>query len=267
MPSKAVRTGLVLLAGCTLAVAGCSMAPYKSVVRPVPKLSVLSPELEHLTDAAIETYLKADVRPVFPTTLAVARLQSAPRPPRARGHDPVTDPAEFQLPRGEEAAGWRSLAGPWPSGPQSIVEQVQLVGPLLVRGEPTLKNLRDAAALLHAPLLVVYLQADDSQAGYNDAAMAYWTIVGLFCVPGNTVGHYATCQALILDTRSGFVLATAEGEAKFEENVLPGAVDIATQRVQRQAQARAIADLQTHVQEALLNLAQARGVSASSSRK
>jgi hypothetical protein len=247
---------------CGLAVlllhsAGC--ASYRSVVKPVPKLSVLSPELENLTDVAIETYLKADVRPVFPSVLAVAKV----RLPDASYYGPGDGGGtSLEILRGSEADGWKQMTGPLAGGGQTLLEQVQLVSPLIVNKPMTLKSLRDAAALLHAPLLLVYLQDDNYSEGYNDAAMAYWTIVGLFVVPGNTVGHYSTCQGVLVDTRSGFILATAEGEARREENVLPGAVEIARDRVQRQAQTEAVAALQKNVRETLAGLARSRGVRA-----
>ena len=65
---------IVALTALFLLLTGCSHA-YKSIVKPVPQLSVLSPELENLTDVVVETYLTADVRPVFPSVLAVAKVR------------------------------------------------------------------------------------------------------------------------------------------------------------------------------------------------
>ena len=85
---------------------------------------------------------------------------------------------------------------------------------------------------------------------------------GLFApsVPGNTVGHYTACQGVLVDTRSGFILATVEGEAVREENVLPGAVDIARDRIRRQAQTEAVASLHDNFRKTLAALALSRGV-------
>jgi hypothetical protein len=236
---------------------GCA-EPYKNIVRPVPKMSLLSPELENLSDFKVETYLTADARPVFPTTLAVAKMGSSERRYYRSAEDRKNDPVEML--RGVEAEGWRSLPGDLRAGGTRVLEQVQLVSPLVAPTPVTLKGLRDAAALLHAPLLFVYVQDDQSSEGYNDAAMAYWTLVGLFVVPGHTVGHYTVCQGVLVDTRSGFILATAEGEALREENVLPGAVEIASDRVRREAQVAAVVDLQTKFRETLVQLAVTRGV-------
>jgi hypothetical protein len=245
-----------VLAASVLCV-GCAES-YESVVRPVPKMTLLSPELQNLSDFKVETYLTADARPVFPTTLAIAKMPSPDRGYYRRAEDAQTDPVEML--RGPEAEGWRSLAGDLRAGGTVVVEQVQLVSPLIAPTPVTLKGLRDAAALLHAPLLFVYVQDDDSSEGYNDAAMAYWSLVGLFVVPGNTVGHYTVCQGVLVDTRSGFILATAEGEAVREEDVLAGAVDIARDRVRREARAAAIADLQANMRQTLVHLAVTRGV-------
>jgi rhombotail lipoprotein len=167
---------------------------------------------------------------------------------------------ELETIRGQEAEGWRAMAGKGDPLSPRLLDQVQLVSPMLASQQPTLKSLRDAAALLHAPLLVVYLQQDSSDDGYNSAAMAYWTIIGLFLVPGHTVGHYSTCQAVLIDTRSGFVLATAYGESLKEENVLPGAVPIAIDRTCRQAREAAVAALQQDFRATLAGLAVGRGV-------
>jgi hypothetical protein len=245
------RVNLVVIAALSILLglsAGCQYEPYAGVVRPTVAVSLLSPELAHLTDAEIETYLQADARPRFPSVLAVAGFVPQPR----YGRDDTDNPPV--LIHGDEAEGWRKLATP--DDRAGLIRQVQFINPLLAGNKPTLKHLRDAAAQLHAPLLLVYLQADQYAEGYNDLGMAYWTIIGLFTVPGNTVGHYTLYQGVLVDTRSGFILATVSGEAKREENVLPGAVPIASDRTKAQAEAAAFADLQDNVRAALTALAE-----------
>jgi hypothetical protein len=236
--SPCVLCSLLLVWAC-----GCA-SQYKEVVRPVAQFSSLSPELEHLTDAAIETYLKANVTARFPTVLAVAKLH-APRWQEGFQADYL---------RGSEAEGWQQFSSLRDDSGERIISQVQLVSPMLCGGKPTLKSLRDAAALLQAPVLLVYLQVDDAREGQNPAAMAYWTIVGLFTVPGHTVGRFSLCQALLIDTQSGFILATAQGEARQEEQVLPGAVAIARDRLEATVPPRAVADLQRNVRELVVML-------------
>ena len=239
------------LAWCALACGCC--APYPGIVRPVPQLTLLSPELEKLSDFKIDTYLKAQARPVFPTTLAVAKVRS-----QSEGWRPgVSPPQAPQLAtlRAEEAVGWRSMVGRWGPGAPILVGQVQLVNPLVLTGPPTLKNLRDAAAQLHAPLLFVYMETDNAAEGYNEAAMAYWTGVGLFAAPGNSVGQYTVCQGLLVDTRRGFILATADGEGRREEQVPFTALDVTRDYVRRCAQIEACAALQKRFREAMTEVA------------
>jgi hypothetical protein len=237
-----VRCGLVFV----IMLSGCNS--YKGLVKPVPRWSTLSPELENLTDAKIETYLRADVRPAFPTVMAVAKVVS----------DPYSRDAGFALEtlHSTEAEGWRRMSSLQASGGSKPISQIQLVNRLLAGDKLSLKSLRDAAALLHAPLLLVYIQDDDAKEGYNGAAIAYWSIVGLFVVPGNDVGHYSVCQGVLVDTRSGFILSTIEGEGHREEHVLAGAVDIARRRTNEAARCEAVMNLQKEIEPAILNLTQ-----------
>lgn len=223
---------------------GCSL--YDGVVRPVDQLNALSPELQSLTDASIETYLKSNVKVNYPTVVAVARLED-----RSYG-----DPWRTGYLGGAAADGWQDLKSLRDSAGKPMINQVQFISPMLSGRNPTLKSLRDAAALLHAPVLIAYVQMDDAKEGQNSAAMAYWSIVGLFTVPGNTVGRYSLCHALLIDTQSGVILATVQGEAKQEENVLPGAVEIARERLEAAVPAQAVADLQKNVKELMVTLAQ-----------
>jgi hypothetical protein len=232
--------------------AGCA-ASYKAVVKPAASLSVLSPELRNLTDATIETYLKANVQPTFPAVLAVAKAHT--RSDDGYYGQQSRTQAGVAVLQGEEADGWQKMTDLRGKDGQPLISQVHLVSSLLVEGTPNLKALRDAAALVHAPLLLVYMQADDAEQGYNDAAIAYWSIVGLFVVPGNTVGRYSVCQSVLIDTQSGFILATAQGESKREETVLPGAVDIARDRLQKTIPMQAVARLQEMTRKTLLDLA------------
>jgi len=228
--------------GCLLAflflAGGC--AQYSKVVQPTSKLAQLSPELASLTDEKIELYLRSTAKPQFPTVLAVAKLRELYR---YHERDAGFTLASIQ---GREADGWLKLAKT-----SKNVNQVHFVSPLLLQGSTNLKNLRDAAALVHAPLLLVYLETENAAEGYNSSAMAYWSIVGLFVVPGNTVGHYTLCQAILVDTRTGVIVATAQSDSIKEENVLFGAVEIARDRVKREAHEDAVTRLQNDFHKTL----------------
>lgn len=231
----AVGSSLLLVLGI---LGGCG-SPYKGVVKPAPKLAALSPELEALSDAGLEEFLKAEARVEFPTNLAIARIgTSASRFGYAR------DKRSLAMISGDEADGWQKLVARLKQDGKPMISQVHFVNSLLAPDNPNLKQLRDAAAMLRAPLLLVYMQDNNYSQGPNSAAMAYWTIIGLFLVPGNTVGQHSACAGVIVETRTGVVLAVVHGDAKREENVLAGAVEIAGDRVCQQSQNEAIARLQ-----------------------
>jgi len=243
-----ITIGAAMLSSC-----GCAK-PYYAVVAPTPRLALLSPELANLTEASIETYLKANVQARFPTVLAVAKV-AATGPGVYYRSERNASALQLQVLQGDEADGWHKMTEVRDKVNEPLITQVHFVSPMLVSGTANLKSLRDAAALVHAPLLLVYMESDDARDGYNEAAIAYWSIVGLFVVPGNTVGRYSVCQAVLVDTQSGFILATAQGESKREENVLPGAVDIARDRLQKTTPAEAAARLQDMIRKTIQELA------------
>ncbi|HKQ48741.1 MAG TPA: hypothetical protein VJZ71_11785 [Phycisphaerae bacterium] len=228
---------------------GCANE-YKGVIKPTPDLKSLSPELENMTDAAIDHLLSTNVEPDFPAVVAVAKLNAGYSHPFYNRQDSLS----LEMPSGDETDAWRKAADAARFGNLALVDQVHVVNPLISRRAPTLKELRDSAALLHANLLVVYAQGDSADSGYNSAAIAYWSIIGLFLVPGDTVGHHTACYGLVMDTRTGYILAVLDGDSKKEENVLPGAVPIARRRTQSQAQAQALERLQKRFTEALVSL-------------
>lgn len=252
--SKATQK-LVHVALIVATTGGCSQ-PYKGVVRPT-KAAALSPEMSSLTEASIEHHLKLNPQVTLPTVLAVAKLESNTSNWNNYGANYYSsNSASGTLApiQGEEAERWRSLTKLKASLGSPIVEQVQFVSPLVCKANPTLKDLRDAAAMLHAPIMLVYSGADTHAEGVNSAAMAYWTIVGLFLVPGNTVGHFSADYAILVDTQTGGIIATAEGEAKKEENVLYGAVEIARTRTREQADVESLRHLHDNVTAALTAL-------------
>jgi len=103
-------------AGVVCALAACMMSggcaePYKNIVRPVPKMSLLSPELENLSDFKVETYLTADARPVFPTTLAVAKMGSSERRYYRSAEDRKNDPVETAASRRRAGEACPAICG------------------------------------------------------------------------------------------------------------------------------------------------------------
>ncbi len=241
-----------ILAAMATSFTGCA-STYKGVIKPTPNLTSLSPELENMSDAAIDHLLTSSAKPNFPAVVAIAKLSGGKsyRYPYGSSDSTLT----LEMPGGEETEAWRKAAIEAKYSGMPVVDQVHVVNPLIARRTPNLKELRDSAALLHANVLVVYAQGDNADSGYNSAAIAYWSIVGLFLVPGDTVGHQTAYYGLIMDTRTGYILGVLEGDSKKEENVLPGAVEIARRRTESQAQAEALGRLQKRFTETLVAIA------------
>ena len=131
-----------------------------------------------LTDGDIATMLNADVRAKLPTSIAVARL------------DPTCGYTELQTVDAEELEGWEKVAGEQPliTGIQPLsslaVSQPTWTADRGYRSGMTLHTLRTAAAKQQCELLLVYVQADSEVENLKDAAILYWTIIGLLVVPG-----------------------------------------------------------------------------------
>jgi hypothetical protein len=236
--------------GLLLVLVGC--ANYEPISRPVPKLSVLSHKLSDLSRKKMESYLNVKVDLKFPMNLAVAKVEN----PYPEYISDTSSDRKFSLEllAGSEANGWRKLSGLRGTTGKRIVSRVQLVTPSLLEGNPTLTKLRDAAAELHSSLLLIYMQADNSGSGFNANAAFYWTGVGLFFVPGDTVGFYTAYQAVLVDVRTGVIIATAEGEAKREWNVPPLSVKSTRERIITEATEGAISSLQENVTKGLIEL-------------
>lgn len=247
--------GLALLVG-VLWLTGCT-ATYQGVVRPEPKLSILSPDLSDLSEQKMETYLKAKVQPVFPSTLAVTKVkipyyEYGAEYRYGQRHPEIVVVENIQ---GDEAEGWQKLTELKFPGGRPIIEDVHFLSPMLVEGLPTLKKLRDAAALVHAPMLLVYIQQDDTGRGYNNAAIAYWTLVGMLFVPGNTIGAYSTCQAVLIDTKTGYIMATAQSDDMREEKTMIWSVKSSQSRIRAMARYQSIERIQQNCQKAIYRMA------------
>lgn len=260
------RLCLYALSAITAVACGGCASASKNVVRPLTAESAISPELQNFRDAAIETQLKGDVRPAFPTVLAIAKL--APYETSASYYaSQNTGPAYLALPRDAEAAGWQALTGPWTGGrPDVLVEQIQFITPLLAPAQPTSRQMREAAAMLHAPIMLVYTHQEDRWMIQNDLAAFYWTIIGLWCAPGHSVGTYTTYHGLLIDTETGFVLATAIGQAGRQEDCVPGAVDIVASRTRATSRAAALEEFQKDVRRTIESVAVMRGIRAAPPR-
>ena len=184
-----------------------------------------------MTDRDIARLLDVNVRAKLPTSVAVARLQS-----HCSGYQPYLDTVDA-----EELQAWeQAVADP------ALIRGVHPVSALAHAGDkPTLHSLRVAAARMHCELLLVYLQADSTVDNYNDAAVLYWTILGLWTVPGNVMEHKTVLQAVLLDSRTGAILGTATGDAHLKRTYPAAFEDQRRAELAKATPAEALADLRT----------------------
>lgn len=247
-----IRTSLTGLLTLVLASTFSGCADYRPLQRPVPQLSVISPNFADLSEDKMEKLLAADAKPKFPCILAVAKVRN---PNEDYMYDPnAVDQYSLVHIEGEEAQGWKALIKVSGNRHRRIVRDVRIINPALVNGNPSLRKLRDAAVLFRAPLLLVYVQKDSASDGYNENAPFYWTGVGVFFVPGNTVGYHAACQAVLIDTRTGAVLATADSESRFEQKIPLIAVGGTKQKARDEMTTKAVTALQKNTAHFLTEL-------------
>jgi hypothetical protein len=242
------RIGLILAFGIlVIATVGCRA--YEGVHRPRASVGILP---KQASEAELESWLTTTVRPKVPSTLAIVRMRTT----SPYGYEYGDPPVQIDSIQQDESGAWRGLAGLTDEKGRKLIEDVTFVSPLLSQEEPTLDTLRQAAARLRAPLLLVYMFQDDAEDGYNDSSLLYWTIVGMWTVPGNVVGYYSAGQGLLIDTVSGQIVAVANAESKQEEAVTAAAFDIAKNRIARNARSETLAGLVQDVRAKLLQATQ-----------
>ena len=219
------------------ALGGCAtdhalLAPVANMVRAgmVGDPKQVSRLEKAMTDRDIANLLDAGVRAKLPTPIAVAKVGS-----QCRGFQPYLDTVDAN-----DLAGWeKTTAG------ESMIRGFHPISPLAhAAATPTLHSLRQAAARMGCELLLVYLQADSSVINFNDAAALYWTFVGLWLVPGNVIEHETVMQAVLVDCRTGMILATATGDCHIERSYPAAFEDTRRHEVETEAPRKALADLQ-----------------------
>lgn len=179
-----------------------------------------------MTDADIVALLEAGVKAKLPTRLAVAGLESYRYSVKTIDAD--------------ELAQWeKTLTG------NTLIVGIQPVSSLVIGGErANLHALRVAAARMGCELLLVYLQSDNYIDNYNSAAALYWTFVGLWLVPGNVYEHRTVVQAVLVDSRTGAILGTATGDCHLKRPCPAAYGDAMRDKLAKEAQPKAMADLQ-----------------------
>jgi len=192
---------------------------------------------QSLTDAEIAGLLDLDVRANLPTNLAVAKLVGGDNP-------------HLERIDAEELAAWEKVIAPESDKPDpgGITGIAPVSNPTCGNylGHPriTLRGLRMAAARLHCELLLVYLQADSRVDNYNSASVLYWTLAGLWVVPGNSLEHKTVMQGVVVDCRTGIILGAVTGDSHLTASTPAAFKDIERKKLATQAPDEALAEMQ-----------------------
>ena len=124
----------------------------------------------------------------------------------------------------KNASGQWHLATPAPETVEMIekefsdVDAISRIEPLISfgPGSADLTRIRKCAAALGADILFVYTKNNVIEDFYNPMALGYFTGIGLFCLPGNSIQATAAAQGLLIDVKSGFPLAMVSVNAKID---------------------------------------------------
>jgi len=241
---------VLMLAG---AVGGCGvkqgMAPMDS--RPASGLvddpKQVSKLEKAITDGDIANLLDVNVRAKLPSSMAIARVQAC-----GRYYVSADEIDADELKAWESVArNYHEITGVTPIAPVGLRSELRdgvRLAPVASRNElrdgVTLHTLREQAALQHCELLLVYVQADRSTDNLNDASVLYWSIIGLWVVPGDHLEHRTVMQALLLDCRTGMILGTATGDSHQHADVPAAFAGNHRTELENTAHAKALADLQ-----------------------
>jgi hypothetical protein len=183
-----------------------------------------------LTDKDLAMMLDARVTAKLPTNLAVARVCASGPSLYLQGVD------------ASEAKGWEStVAG---------IEGIRSVRVVSHLSEPkaieSMRGLRAAAARMNCELLLVYATSESAVDNMTDAAALYWTVVGLWLVPGNVHERKTVAQAVLIDCRTGMILGTASGEHHARTSYAAAYREIAHDKLQTVTTPKALESLRAN---------------------
>lgn len=203
-----------------------------------------------MTDTDIANMLDVKVKAKLPTYMAVARLQQGWYSNSGKSY-----PEGLTTITSDEIEGWeKAISG------ESILGVRGIPSLSLDGSAHTLYDFRQSAARMGCEILLVYLRADGSVDNFNDAAVLYWTVAGLWLAPGNTYERKTVMQALLVDCRTGMILGTAAGTSTAKTSYAAAYDKIAQATLDERTPVEALADLQknsTRMIRQVVRLAQA----------
>ena len=248
-----IAIGLMMLAAMCCAGCGTSSklyAPMANVFQNGLFEEARARELEKkFTDQDIVDLLDLDVKAKLPTKLAIVKLQN-------HVYDQQFTRAEITS---DELSVWKGIVDK-----HDAIKGISPVTDVVLEGSgPTLHALRVAAARMRCELLLVYVQADSTVDNYNDLALLYWSVVGMWLVPGNELQHRTAMHAILIDCRTGAVLGTAIGDAQKKGLAALATREVCRNKLALSAPKAALEDLQKSVAdlvEGVLEAVQKRNV-------
>ena len=232
MRSKAI----LMVAGLTFA-AGCAGTRYMTEPD-VPIYGVLGQE--KVTEASIKEALATKPQFSWPAKLAVAEIGRSEldgltyrdRTILAEGLAPVSAT--------DEKLWNERLRKDHPD----IGAAVALPSLLVPASEdPMILRLRQAAAKVHADLLLVYMRESDWGERPNPASIAYLTILGLWISPGNDLEGCTVAKGILFDVRNGFVYGVVAGDAETRATVPAVYAEGTREKMRKRTRAESLTDL------------------------
>lgn len=209
---------------------GC--ASYSPVEEPRAALEIFGSEADNRTIRAL--LATADHEFEMPARLAVSYVDAR----TASGWS--TESSLDGVPP-EHIARWEKLTELEQPNGEPVLSDVVFVTPMLLGGGSSneLARARKAAAAMRAPTLLIYSTSRNWSSGYNDAAPLYWTIIGLFTVPGHTIGTYYVHDVLLVDVATGQILESRRVSAQDERHAIASILGATRDSQDRETQAEA----------------------------
>jgi hypothetical protein len=223
-----------------LLVAGCGGT--REMTRPEAPIGGII-GAEKVTEESIRRAMATRPQLSVPTKVAVAEIgtrQTAYLPDYSYCGRPDIQAGIVSL-RADEEKLWKETL----NKDRPAVGQVIPLAPVLVPdgSDGTLLRLRQAAATLHADLLLVYVRESDWGKQPNALSGLYLTIIGLWASPGTNLRAITVAKGALVDVRNGFVYGVVSADA--EDKAISAAVFVDKTRLDlmKRTEAKALAEL------------------------